>query len=132
MMITKGLQILSWFANQDLSQTYNSRSESETSDLSDHEDELEKTKTTSALSDSSDLINTTSDSELDLDFNPDPKPWKNLKPKLQSVLPESDIYTYLVECYQALPQHEFCGTPVAKTQIDANTDEDNEELQLPK
>ena len=48
------------FANKDLSQTYNSRSESETSDLSDIEDELEKTKTTSALSDGSDLINTTS------------------------------------------------------------------------
>ena len=71
----------------------------QTSDLSDTEDELEKTKTTSALSDGSDLINTSSDSEFDLDFNPDPKPWKNLKPELQSVLPESDMYTYFVECY---------------------------------
>ena len=62
------------FANQDLSQTYNSTFESETSDLSDTEDELEKTKTTLALSDGSDLISTTSDSEFDLYFNPDPKP----------------------------------------------------------
>ena len=66
------------FANQDLSQTYNSTSESETSDLSDTEDELKQTKTTLTLSDGSDLISTTSDSEFDLDFNPDPKPWKNL------------------------------------------------------
>ena len=43
------------FADQDLSQTYNSRSGSETSDLSDTEDELKKTKITSALSDGSDL-----------------------------------------------------------------------------
>ena len=66
------------FTNQDLSQTYNSTSESETSDLSDTEDELKQTKTTLTLSDGSDLISTTSDSEFDLDFNPDPKPWKNL------------------------------------------------------
>ena len=43
------------FAGQDLSQTYNSRSGPETSDSSDTEDELKKTKTTSALSDGSDL-----------------------------------------------------------------------------
>ena len=69
------------FADQDLYQTYNSISGSETSDLSDTEDELKKTKTTSALSDGSDL--NTSDSEFDLDFSPDPKPWKHLKPELQ-------------------------------------------------
>ena len=114
------------FANKDLSQTYNSRSESETSNLSDTKDELEKTKTTSGLSDSSDLINTTSDSEFGLDFNPDPKPWKNLKPELQSVLPESDMYTYLVECYQTLPQHKFCGAPVANFEVHVRVNLDDE------
>ena len=114
------------FANKDLSQTYNSRSESETSDLSDTEDELEKTKTISALSDGSDLINTTSDSEFDLDFNLDPKPWKNLKPELQSILPESDMYTYLVECYLALPQHKFCGAPVVNFEVHVRVNLDDE------
>ena len=97
---------------------------SETSDLLDTEDELKKTKTTSTLSDGLDLNN--SDSEFDLDFSPYPKPWKNLKPELQSVLPEGEMYTYLVEYYQALPQHKFCGAPAANFEVHVRVNLDDE------
>ena len=99
-------------------------SESSSSDLSDTEDELMKTKTTFALSDGLDLNN--SDSEFDLDFSPYPKPWKNLKPELQSVLPEGEMYTYLVEYYQTLPQHKFRGAPAANFEVHVRVNLDDE------
>ena len=41
-------------------------------------------------------------------------------------LPESDKYTYLVECYQALLQHKFCGTPVANCEVHVRVNLDDE------
>ena len=36
------------------------------------------------------------------------------------------MYTYLVESYQALPQHKFCGAPVANFKVHVRVNLDDE------
>ena len=94
-----------------------------TQDYVDTEDELDlhKGRSASALSDCSG-----SDSENELYSCFEPKHVEELKPELQCVLPEGTEFSYLVESYQALPQHTFCGAPVANFEAHVRVNLDDE------
>ena len=116
------------FADQDLFQTYNSisGSESSSSDLSDTEDELMKTKTylrtirwfswtstivTQNLTWTS--VHTQNHGKI-----------SNLNCRV-FYLKVKCILTF-VEYYQALPQHKFCGAPVANYEVHVRVNLDDE------
>ena len=77
-----------------------------------------------SMSDSSEAESSVSVSEM----SPVPRKVTNLNKDLMYVLPDSDEYTYIVESFNKLPVHTFCGAPTVNfdAYIRVNLNDDRE------
>uniref|UniRef100_A0A1X7VXB9 Uncharacterized protein n=1 Tax=Amphimedon queenslandica TaxID=400682 RepID=A0A1X7VXB9_AMPQE len=103
---------------------------------SDTEDELQNVDSNYGLSDLNTSDCDSTDLDSDIKYSHHPTTWKDLKPELKCVLPQNSEgselcekyeFTYLIESYRTLPQHKFCGAPVANFETRIRVNMDNEE-----